>query len=150
VGYPVLALAIAWAIMACWRKEWRLPRGDLLVLSLWFVSSYAILTAIPGKEARFVILLAPPVVIAASLGLTNLLTLLFRQRWAALQIPLTAAIGIATFGWTAIAHPIPVIMGYREAADRVGELAPQNGRVVFAGTRDGSFIFNLRQYHNDR
>ena len=91
------------------------------------------LPAIPGKEDRLVILLDPADGDRRLARRIKLLTVILHRREAAWRAPLFAVLGIAAFGWTTIAHPTPVITGYREAADRVGELAPRNGRVVCCG-----------------
>jgi hypothetical protein len=50
----------------------------------------------------------------------------------------------ATASYAAIATPVPMVSGYREAAVWIARTVPADATVVFAGVRDGSFVFNMR------
>ena len=78
-----------------------------------------------------------PLVVAAAMALDRLVT----NRAVRWTIPVLA---ITLFVLTLANNPTPAVFGYREAVDRVVDLAPEGARVVFAGNSDGSFIFNLR------
>jgi len=136
-GSAVLALGIFGAVAAFARTAWRAPPGLTLPLGMWFVIGYLVLSIMPNKEPRYGLLLVVPVAVAAAWGLGAVLPRLWRT-----AAPVAVAIG--AFAWTAADPPTLRITGYREAAEEVARIAPPNGRVLFVGNRDGSFIVNLR------
>ena len=92
---------------------------------------------------RFGLILLVPVVVAAALALDRLAPNRAVRRIA-------PVLAVALFISTLAKNPTPAVSGYREAADRVADLAPEGARVVFAGNSDGSFIFNLRAHDSRR
>jgi hypothetical protein len=109
----------------------------MILYAIWFVAVYTILTAISLKETRQALMMLVPIAIAAALFVGKLSP----GRMAA---PLAVVVGISAFGWTVTQSPTPRITGYREAAERICEIAPPNARVVFNGNSDGAFVFNVR------
>jgi hypothetical protein len=136
-GPIALALAIIGLLAALIRPAWRMPRNLASSVGAWFVVGYLVLSLIPHKEPRTGLLLAVPVAVAAAWSLGAVLPRIWRAAG-----PIAVAIG--AFAWTAVDPPTLRVTGYREAAEEVGRIAPPNGRVLFVGNRDGSFIVNLR------
>jgi 4-amino-4-deoxy-L-arabinose transferase-like glycosyltransferase len=137
VGLPILALGIAGIAAALARRAWRPPRRLALLLALWFAVGYVGLTALPNKEPRYGLLLAIPIAFAAAYFLGAVLP----RGW---RFAAPGVVAGAAFAWTLAEPSTTWITGYREAAEAIARVVPPNGRVLFAGNRDGSFIFNVR------
>jgi len=62
------------------------------------------------------------------------------------------AAAVALFLHTLLYDPVPLIDGYREAADYIGSHAPERGVILFSGSGwgGGSFIFNLRARYGNK
>ncbi len=137
LGWPLLATALLCPILAAFGPQVRsLRRADVALLLAWFVVGYLFFSAIDLKEARHSTLILPPLLIAAGLTLEQL-----SKRWAAaLAVILVTATAFET--WRT--EPVPMVSGYREAAELVQHQAPPNSIILFSGKRDGSFVFNLR------
>jgi 4-amino-4-deoxy-L-arabinose transferase-like glycosyltransferase len=141
--WPALLLAVALLVGVTIAPSWRAPRGDLLVVFGTLLSTYAVLSMIDLKETRHGVPLLVPIAVMAGMALERSLQAAERLRWI---VPAGAA---ALLLWTLHLAPTPRVAGYHEAAARIAALAPPSGRVVFAGNRDGHFIFNLRA-HTER
>jgi hypothetical protein len=143
LGLPaafLLVLCLPFAAVAFIRKKYSPARGDFLVALSWFLACYFFLTVIALKETRHGLLLVVPIVVFVGFALNGII----RERpFHYLQYLLPVA-GAVLLAWTLREAPTPVVTGYHEAAEAVGELAPCNGRVLFVGNRDGAFIFNIR------
>ena len=138
LGWPALLLAAAAAAATLHGgHERRARRGDLLLLAGWLGATYAILTLIALKETRHGLPLLVPLAILGSLALDRLAQLRPLRPW----LPAAAATVLGLQLWLA---PTRGATGYREAADLVAAAAPPGARVMFAGNRDGAFIFNMR------
>ena len=143
LGLPIAALSVVYLIGCAVRRDWWPANGDSLVHGCWLGLTYVSLTAIDVKDTRFGLILLVPLVVAAALALDRL-----APNRAVRQI--APVLALALFISTLANNPTPAVSGYREAANRVAESAPEGTRVVFAGNRDGSFIFNLRAHKSRR
>jgi 4-amino-4-deoxy-L-arabinose transferase-like glycosyltransferase len=141
--WPALLLALALVVGVTIAPAWRAARGDLLVVFATLLSTYAALSMIDLKETRHGVPLLAPIAVMAGMAIERLIHAVGRVRWI---VPVGAA---ALLLWTLHLAPTPRVAGYHEAAARIATLAPPSGRVVFAGNRDGHFIFNLRA-HTER
>ena len=110
---------------------------DWTVLLVWFVAGYVFFSLIDLKEARHGIMFLPPVAVAAAF-LAQELTRSYR----ATSLAPLLALGYAAY--TLYFHPVPRLEGYREAAQRAAQIAPQGDIVLFSGYRDGAFVYNMR------
>jgi hypothetical protein len=136
MGWPVLPVLLGGLALLS-----RAPAGDRraqqFFLALWFVSGYLFFSAIDLKESRHTVFILPPLVFLGALGLR---TVLSGKRLSALLL----ALFLATLTWTVLKRPVHYVDGYREAADKVADMAPPNSAVLFSGYRDGAFVFNMR------
>jgi hypothetical protein len=57
--------------------------------------------------------------------------------------------GVAVYAYSVAFAAPPVVTGYRDIAAYVASYAPKNGVVLFAGYRDGNFVFAIRE-HTER
>jgi len=144
LGYPTFAFVLMGIGGCLIRRDWRPPKGDLLVYVCWFVIGYAAQTAIFAKEARYVLHLTVPMVMVAALCLDRLLMHRQFEKFAA---PVIAAL---LYAWTIWHDPTPWIDGYNKVAAYVAAVAPKNGRILFVGNQDGNFIFNMRTHEERR
>jgi 4-amino-4-deoxy-L-arabinose transferase-like glycosyltransferase len=142
VGWPVLGLALAYALGRWWRPDWRLPGREERLLAAWLVVGYAFFSLIGLKEVRhsLPILLPLPLFAAAAL---------FRLVPARAAAPATLGLAAVSLAVTLFLDPVPSVKGYDRAADFVASHAPRGSLVLFSGYRDGSFVFNLRS-HGER
>src|SRR5205085_555805 len=94
------------------------------------------------KKPRFTLVILLPLAAAIYVVLSHAIPRAWRETagW-------TLALG--TFTYTILFAPVPEIGGYMEAARWIRTQTPP-GTVLFSGTRDGSFIFNLRSLDEDR
>lgn len=136
MGWPALPVLLAGlALLSRSRAGDR--RAQQFFLALWFVSGYLFFSAIDLKESRHTVFILPPLVFLGALGW---LTVLSGKRLSALLLALL----LATLTWTVLKRPVHYVDGYREAADKVADMAPPNSAVLFSGYRDGAFVFNMR------
>lgn len=134
LGWPALLLALASAPAL---RAGRLLRGDFLLLLGWLAATYAALSLIALKETRHGLPLLVPLAILGGVALDRLV----RFRPLRPMLPAAAAAALGAQLWL---HPTRGATGYREAAALVAASAPPGARVMFAGNRDGAFIFNVR------
>jgi hypothetical protein len=91
--------------------------------------------------------LALSLALAAARGVAFVLDVLPSVRTATYAAVILA---FALFGVSLASGPTPVVTGVREAAREVVGRIPSSGRVLFAGNKDGSFIFNIRVLDRNR
>ncbi|HWV18078.1 MAG TPA: glycosyltransferase family 39 protein [Rhodocyclaceae bacterium] len=136
MGWPALPVVLAGLALLS-RAPAGARRAEQLFLALWFACGYLFFSAIDLKESRHTVFILPPLVFLGALGLR---TVLSGKRLSALLLVLL----LATLAWTALKRPVHYVDGYREAADKVADMAPPNSAVLFSGYRDGAFVFNMR------
>jgi hypothetical protein len=144
-GWPFLVLAASTPLL--WLTGRRLPNvaaSELVLLISWFFVAYIILSLIDLKDPRHALILAPPMLLMA--GLTLKAWLGERPLAGAMLITFAAAVAIQTL----LTWPVPSVSGYREAAEWIASHAPPNAVVVFSGSRDGSYIWNMRTVESRR
>jgi len=137
LGWPVIVAAVlfaSWKVRVITRKN---ASRDALFLTLWFVLTYVAFTLISLKETRHGIAIYLPVAFAA-VGLFGSLPIGRWRQWTALGF------GVFVFATTLLFHPPHRDLGYAEAADVIVAQAPDNAVVLFAGSKDGDFIYNVR------
>lgn len=137
LGWPALLLAAGSAFVLLRARSVRPLRGDLLLLLGWLAVTYVAFSLIALKETRHGVPLLVPLAILAAVTLDRLARLRLVRPW----LP---AAGAAALGLQLWLVPTRGATGYREAADLVAAAAPPGARVMFAGNRDGAFIFNVR------
>jgi len=137
MGWVVLCLAAAYCVGCIFKKEWRLPNPVLFFLVVWVLSGYIFFTVIAVTSQRYTIFLIFPFVLFAILAIVRALP-------ARIAVYVALVFAISSLGYTLAKRHVPCITGYRDAAQYVCSMAPQNSVVMFSGWRDGSFVFNVR------
>jgi hypothetical protein len=137
-----LAAVAALGIASVLGRSAGIPRRALVLLGLWFIVGYLFFSAIDLKEERHTVVLLFPVAVLAVAGVTR-----------SLPCPIAPAgasvLALGTLAWTLAFAPAPRVEGYVEAARWIVDHAPP-GRILFSGSRDGSFIYNFRVDDPDR
>ena len=136
MGWPALPVLLAGLALLS-RVPAGARRAEQFFLAVWFACGYLFFSAIDLKESRHSVFILPPLVFLGALGLR---TVLSGKRLSALLLALL----LATLAWTVLKRPVHYVDGYREAADKVADIAPPNSVVLFSGYRDGAFVFNMR------
>jgi 4-amino-4-deoxy-L-arabinose transferase-like glycosyltransferase len=137
LGWIVLTLAAVYCVAVVFQKKWRLPRTGMVFLLAWLITGYLFFTLIAIKLERHAILLILPFVFFAILALDRILP-------AKVAPVATIVLALGIFIHTLAREHVPVVSGYRAAAQYVCSVAPPNSVVLFSGRRDGSFIFDVR------
>lgn len=138
LGWPMLGFGTLGAALALTANRRPSDRRFAVILAAWFAVGYAFLSLIDLKEARHSIYILLPIIFSAGYAMTRLLP----ERVA----PACAVVAAFAYSINTLAfHPVPRVDGYREAAEFVAAVAPQNSVVLFSGKRDGSFVFAMRQ-----
>lgn len=141
LGYVIVILAIAGgALMLARRIPWRMPPWFTVMLLSWFAFGYALFSFIEVREPRHDILVLFPLIYLAASTLDRI----------GERIPLggflTLLVGGGIYAYSAVYAAPPVVTGYRDIATYVAANAPRNGVVLFAGYRDGNFVFAMREH----
>src|SRR5438105_4658333 len=147
VTVPVIVLAAAGLGLGLVVQA---SRREVAFLSLWIVLAYAWFTAISLKvnkgisigDLRYALLLVPPIVLLAAIGVVNGLRLVAGAQGAIVGWPrfmpwvavLALHIGLAA------TVSVPRVSGFREIVRFVGEVAPSE-RVFYDGFYNGVFSF---------
>jgi len=142
LGLPTLVLAAVYGLGCMLREEWRIPPPQLAFLVTWFVSGYAMFSFIMVREPRHDLMALLPVPLFAVLALHRLCR--GGRTLGRAGAVLAIGVGLGTTAWGLVSRPVPFITGHRAAAEYVEAHAPRNSRVLFAGDRDGNFIFSMR------
>lgn len=153
LGWPVVLIA-AMGVAVIGAHHLRLIRAadsasgnwDPLFWALWGAVGYVFFSLIDLKEARHSIFVLPPIVM-----LTCAFLVWLRKRGC----PRTAtflwiALPVAVLFQTVYFRPVWYVGGYATAATFIADHAPHGTSVLFSGTRDGSFIFNVRSHEERR
>jgi hypothetical protein len=117
-------------------------RRDVRLLLGWLVPTYLGLSYFWSREARYALLLVPPLVMLAVIGVYVILERAPGRALRAAFVPLMVAL-IALQGWTALRLHFPAVDGFAAVARFVVREAPTE-RVLYEGRHDGTFTFYLR------
>lgn len=143
VTLPLLLAALLAVVLWLARGT---ARHEVRLLLLWFAVCYAWFSLITVKEARYVLLLVPPLVVLGAIGLREGL----RTLGALARRPIARLLPVALLGMLIIhvglatAVPVRRVDGFREIAEWVSRAAPE-GRVFYNGFYDGVFAYYVRQ-----
>jgi 4-amino-4-deoxy-L-arabinose transferase-like glycosyltransferase len=137
VTWVVLVLAMVYCVGAILWKSWRLPAPALFLLVAWLLAGYIFFTLVALKLQRHTIFLIFSLVVFAVLAIARALP----ARIAPYCSVLLAA---GMFAHTLWAEHVPHVAGYRAAVGYLCSVAPPDSVVLFSGSRDGSFIFNVK------
>jgi 4-amino-4-deoxy-L-arabinose transferase-like glycosyltransferase len=144
LGYAIPLLALCGLVLlVAGQLQWRLPTWLSIMLIAWIATGYICFSLIEVREPRHDIIILFPLIFLAAM------TLDFMGRRLALgSIPVLLA-GVAVYAYSVAFAAPPVVTGYRDIAAYVAGHAPKNGVVLFAGYRDGNFVFAIRE-HTER
>jgi hypothetical protein len=143
LGYVTAAFAAYGAALCLVRP--RATEHWLVVLFVsWFVIGYAFFSFLSLRGLRFDLLILYPVVLLAGIGFHRLFSGHTLSQIALLLL------GIGTLSYSLFFYPPPGVRGYRQIAGYVANHAPPNGVIIYAGYRDGNFVFDLREHEERR
>ena len=137
-GRPALALGLAGCAAGLASARWRV---EALFLVTWIAGLITVLSLLPARDPRYILLVLPAFGIAATIGLACTARYLppLDPRW---QGALLAA-GLAAGVWSAGRVAVPRVSGFRQIAAYLRERAP-NDAVLYDGDYDGLFGFYVR------
>jgi hypothetical protein len=147
VTVPLLLAALLALGLGLWRGT---ARRELRLLLLWFAVCYAWFSIITIKEARYVLLLVPPLVVLGAVGIREGLRLVAGvvRRPAARLVPAALLAMLVLHVGLAAAVPVRRVEGFREIVEWVDQVVP-TGRVFYDGFYSGVFTFYLRREDPD-
>ena len=121
-------------------------RREIRLLLLWFAVCYTWFSIITIKEARYVLLLVPPLVVLGAVGIREAMRLLVAvvHRPAARLVPVALLAMLVLHVGLAAAVPVRRVEGFREIVDWVDQNVP-DGRVFYEGFYSGVFTFYVRR-----
>lgn len=145
VTIPLLIAGAAGIAIGLWKKQWR---EEVSLALLWLGICYVWFSAISVKEPRYILLLIPPIVCLAAVGITGVTTYLTNwhsvcaRRGGLLIAPVSVALLLLHL-WTAEAITVPHVAGFHEIASFIRTVGPQE-RVFYDGDYGGVFVFYVR------
>jgi hypothetical protein len=123
----------------------RRTRGEVALTWTWIAVVYGVFSIISARETRYGLVLVPPLVILAMIGLYGVsrfaMKLVGGEATRCLCAGLTALIAFGVYG--AQARRIPFAEGFRPIVAFLENQGP-GGRVLYEGEYDGVFTFYLR------
>jgi hypothetical protein len=139
---PVVILGLIALLLALVMKRWR---REISLAVIWFVVCYAWFSVFSVKEARYVLLLVPPVIILCTLGLIEIVECfprMSKERSAGLIV--VGLLLLVTFSLrTACLVSVPRESGSQEAVSYMRQVDP-NSRVFYDGDYSGLFTYYYR------
>jgi hypothetical protein len=137
VGVVLLTAGVAGFALA-----WRVPRlrTEVAFVASWIVVLMVCVSPLPAKDARYILLVAPAFVLAATLGVAAVFEgSTLRPGWQAALLVGTFALSF----WSATRVVVPDVSGFREVAEFTRREAPSDA-VLYDGRYDGVFGFYAR------
>jgi hypothetical protein len=137
LGWPILTAACLYPLISLIKRKWQLPPIVLGFFIAWICCGYIFFSLLAVKEPRHSLLILFPFTLFAILAVRGIL----KTKYGTL---LAVAFSVFNLATVVAFDKVPYVAGYREAAQYVCQHAPRNSSILFAGQRDGSFIFNMR------
>lgn len=137
VGRAAFALGAAGFAAIVWRP-WR---GEAAYVSSWLLVLIFTLSLLPARDARYVLLAAPAITLAAAISIAAAAEHLppVPSEWQAAALAAGLMIGL----WSAARVQVPQVSGFRELAAFLQERAPADA-VLYDGSYGGLFGFYVR------
>jgi glycosyltransferase involved in cell wall biosynthesis len=138
LGIPLFLLSIiGLAVAIIWPAATRVEVRWLLT---WTLATVGACSLLPAKDSRYILILVPAALIAASLGAASLwrATRLRPAGWLAVLV-----LALGGCAWSASSFRVPAKLGFRAAAAYVRREAPTEC-VLYDGYHDGLFGFYYR------
>jgi 4-amino-4-deoxy-L-arabinose transferase-like glycosyltransferase len=136
-------LACVGFVLLVLRRIGPTQRWFALLLIAWLGFGYLFYSTIDVRLPRHGLAMVLPLVVCAVLVLHRVLPDRIAQAAA-------MVLGLGTLGYSLAFDSPPVINGYDQVTDYVAQHAPKDAVIVFAGYRDGNFIFDLRTHEERR
>lgn len=138
---PVLALAVVSLTVAVVSARWR---KEVLVGASWFLVGYLWYSVFSVKEARYVLLLVPPLVLLCTIGVVSILQQLGPPARQASRLTVGAVVLLLGFHVVAAYHfAVPRVSGFKEIVAYLRQVAPDQW-VFYDGYYSQLFCFYLR------
>ncbi len=116
-------------------------RREATYIGVWIVALLVSMSFLPAREARYVLLVAPALVLSVAVGMACI-----ADRWPArpawLNIAAVAA-SLSAMGVLAARTSVPTVRGIRDVAAYLRAVAPSES-VLFDGAHSGVFVFYMR------
>jgi hypothetical protein len=137
VGLPALAAGAAGIAAAAWTRPWR---TEAVYVGSWILVLVLVLSLLPARDPRYVLLAAPAFVLAAALAIV------WTARRVAIAPAWQVAVLVATLiggGWSASRIHIPQVSGFGELTEYLHQQGSADA-VLYDGAYDGLFGFYVR------
>ena len=138
VGWPALAFGLCGCAAGLARARWR---SEALFIVIWITVLIVGLSVLPARDPRYILLVAPAFILAATIGIACAVRYLpaLDPAWRPGILAAGLAVGV---GLTARIQ-VPQVSGFREIATYLQEQAPTDA-VLYDGPYDGLFGFHVR------
>jgi hypothetical protein len=137
VGMPALAAGAVGMAAAAWTRAWR---TEAVYVGSWIVAPVLVLSLLPARDPRYVLLAAPAFVLAAALAIAwTARRIAIAPPWQVVALAATLIAG----GWSASRIQIPQVSGFVELTEYVRQQGPADA-VLYDGAYDGLFVFYVR------
>jgi hypothetical protein len=116
-------------------------RGETGILLIWLVVTYLVFSLMRGKDPRYAISLAVPIVLLAAMAVLQASRVIARLLRRRIESPAASVLCLAVLAAQACVAwsvPVPETRGYREIAHYFEQVAPRDA-VVFDGFHVGVF-----------
>jgi hypothetical protein len=137
-GRVVLALGTIGLAAGLTTARWR---REAAFIAVWIAVHVIVLSMVPARDARYVILLIPALLLAACVGVAALSSRFGHV--APLPQAMAVAATLAAAAWSATRVQVPEITGIREVAEYLRSSAPHDA-VLWDGTYGAVFAFYVR------
>jgi 4-amino-4-deoxy-L-arabinose transferase-like glycosyltransferase len=138
VGLPMAAVGTAGLIGAVVVTRWR---TEAAYVGSWILVLVAVLSLLPARDPRYVLLAVPAFTIAAAMAVA--MAAQSAPRLAPLWQAGLLLAGVAAGMWSASRVQVPRVSGFRELAEYLQQHAPADA-VLYDGPHDGLFGFYVR------
>jgi hypothetical protein len=115
-------------------------RGEAAFLALWIAALILSFTPLPARDPRYILLVAPAIVLAAAAGVAGLLET--RVPPPGTQVASLAVMLVAA-AWSSTRTDVPIVDGFRDAAVYIHQHAGADP-VLYDGRHDGLLMFYAR------
>ena len=137
VGRPALAAGAAGIAAAAWTRAWR---TEAVYVASWILVLVLVLSLLPARDPRYVLLAAPAFVLAAALAIAwTARRVAIAPAWQVVVLAATLLAG----GWSASRIQIPQVSGFGELTEYLHQQGPADA-VLYDGAYDGLFGFYVR------
>jgi len=136
IGLPGLAAGAAGIAAAAWTR-WR---TEAAYIGSWILVPVLVLSLLPAKDPRYVLLAAPAFVLAVALGIACIAP---RVAIAPASQCVVLAASLIAGGWSASRVHIPQVSGFGALAEYLHQQGPADA-VLYDGAYDGLFGFYVR------